>query len=29
LKKGQAPSSVNRIMNTVRAALTLADKARV
>jgi integrase len=29
LKKGLAPSSVNRIMNSLRAALTLADKSRV
>ena len=29
LTKGLAPSSVNRTMNTVRAALTLADKTRV
>ena len=29
LKKGLAPSTVNRIMNSLRAALTLADKTRV
>ena len=29
LKEGLAPSSVNRVMNSLRAALTLADKTRV
>ncbi len=29
LKKGLAPSTVNRVMNSLRAALTLADKTRV
>jgi integrase len=29
LKKGLAPSTVNRIMNCVRAALTVADKTRI
>lgn len=29
LAKGLAPSTVNRIMNSLRAALTLADKTRV
>jgi integrase len=28
LKKGLAPSSVNRVISTLRAALTLADKSR-
>ena len=29
LTKGLAPSTVNRVMNSLRAALTLADKTRV